>query len=135
MNHADICAAIYNGGFTSEQLDAILQAITCCRDNKQLKLRRQLTVGQTVWFNDTTHPKYLIGEELTILKINRERIVVKMKNGAQGRFSGSGIRTSLNLITTIKPPYAAPVLTQAPDRMYINKSDVGVMPPEILGRD
>lgn len=47
------------------------------------------SVGQTVWFNKKVAPRYLIGVEALVVKVNRERVKVRIKNPSDaGRFEG-----------------------------------------------
>lgn len=70
-------------------------------DTLAQRLKFKLTLGQSVWFNNTCRPAYMRGAEAKVRKINRERIVVDLVAPA-GRFH-KGITCPLSIITTEKP--------------------------------
>lgn len=125
----EVKTAILSGKFSQEEITEILMAIRGRKDIVAGEFKRTLREGQTVWFNDTTKPTYLQGQELEIIKVNRERVVVRLKNkSAGGRFQGD-IRSTVSLLTATKPPYAVPVPKQSVREPFsITKKDAGQMP-------
>lgn len=125
----EVCTAILSGKFNEEDITRIKQAIQGRANIEQSEFKSTLREGQTVWFNNKTRPHYLVGQELLIIKINRERIVVKLKNpNTGGRFQGE-IRSTVSLITTERPPYAQAVPKPLPREPFtITSKDVGPMP-------
>ena len=72
-------------GDLDESLDLIKQAVKIREEMLQVQLKRSLAIGDKVKFNDQTKPVYMRGMVATIIKINRERVVVNMDNPT-GRF-------------------------------------------------
>ncbi len=59
-----------------------------------------VAVGDSVVFNSTVRPKYLIGAEAIVKEKNRTRIVVVLKKPV-GRFGGGRIVTALSIIDLV----------------------------------
>jgi hypothetical protein len=84
ITFATINTAIITGDL-DESLDFIKHAIKTREEMLQGQLKRSLSIGDKVKFNDQTTPIYMRGMVATIIKINRERVVVNMDNPT-GRF-------------------------------------------------
>lgn len=90
-------------GKLDKELDALMTAVRNRKDEVNRQVKDQLKVGQTVWLNHTTRPTYLRNQECTVEQINRERIVIRMKNGPKGRFGALLNGVPMSLITTTNP--------------------------------
>lgn len=95
----DLYQQILNGQYDDDLAD-ITEAI---RTRKQLKAKTTvmgIKVGDTVRFSTTIRPKYLVGLPATVVKRNRESVVVSCPNTPDyGRFAGGkNIRCSNILI-------------------------------------
>ena len=86
---ATINTAIITGDL-DESLDLIKNAIKTREEMLQGQLKRSLNVGDKVKFNDQTKPIYMRGMVATIVKFNRETVVVNMDNPT-GRFRNNVI--------------------------------------------
>ena len=86
-------------GELDADLDNIKTAIATRKGMLDLALRGSLSVGDKVKFNDAVKPTYLRGMVATVVKLNRERIVIDL--GARtGRFSGR-ITTPVSLVEKV----------------------------------
>lgn len=61
---------------------------------------RDARVGQTVVFNSKVRPTYLRGAKATIIKVNRERVKVKLLV-PQGRFGSKAINTPVSILNFV----------------------------------
>ena len=92
-----IAAGILNGEF-DEYLDGMMQTIKSRMDALAPKAT-DYNVGDRVRYTSNTRPKYLAGEQGTIVQINRTKVVVQLDRPC-GRFRGR-ITTPVNLIEGI----------------------------------
>lgn len=92
--------AIVNGVATDEHIASIQRAFTARKEVAKAKMRVDLVVGQTVWFNEKVRPTYLKGAAATIKKINRERVIVDLVKPTD-RFH-KGVNVPLTLISTVE---------------------------------
>jgi hypothetical protein len=85
----DILDGIFEGEY-DDSLDQITDAVQERRRANARKTTRRLNPGDEVRFSGEIRPKYLIGMTATVVKINRQSVVVSCPNDpAYGRFSGS----------------------------------------------
>jgi hypothetical protein len=83
MNYNEIMLSIMTGE-QDEWLDNIA-ALVHNRKREMAPKIWEFQVGDIVKFNDNTNPKYLRGQNATVRKINRTKIVVDL-DCRQGRF-------------------------------------------------
>lgn len=86
----------------SVDAQGLAQIMAACRRRDERTTSQKFftfNVGDSVRFNQNTHPTYLRGAEAKIVKMARTRVVVELKNPV-GRFSGR-IRTSVDLIDKV----------------------------------
>lgn len=77
------------GGQFDDQLDQLDSAIRARRKIVEARKLDGLKPGDTVRFNNRTKPKYLIGLEAKVIRINKTRAVVKITDEfSAGRFHG-----------------------------------------------
>lgn len=93
-----INTAIITGEFDNE-LDLITRSVQTRKEMLQAAFKNTLNVGDKVKFNDQTKPTYMRGMVATIIKVNRERVVVKMEKPT-GRFAGN-ITTPVSLLEKV----------------------------------
>ena len=88
MNQSNpILLAIINGE-ADDSLDAIRSAIAARRQSLASINVAALHAGDTVRFSNAIRPKYLVGLPATVVKLNRESVVVNCPNDpAYGRFT------------------------------------------------
>lgn len=98
LTFATVNTAIITGEFDNE-LDLIAQSIKTRKGMLQLAFKSTLKVGDKVKFNDQTKPTYMRGMLATIVKVNRERVMVKMDKPT-GRFTGT-ITTPVSLLEKV----------------------------------
>lgn len=96
---AAVASAIALGEHDHE-LDMIMQAASARRKDIAAAKRFELKRGDTVKFSDHIRPRYLIGLEATVAKVNQKSVVVDCPDDpAYGRFAGvRGVRCALTLI-------------------------------------
>lgn len=83
---------------TESDIDAIRNAIQARKQRDAIALRCSLKVGDVVWFNEKTKPRYMVGQKATVKKINRERVVVDLVQRT-ARFS-TNVNVPLSLLST-----------------------------------
>jgi hypothetical protein len=78
------------GGAHDSDLDAIVGAI---RDRQKILAARTVAAikpGDTVRFSNEIRPRYLVGKTATVVKVNRQSVVVNCPaDPAYGRFEGA----------------------------------------------
>jgi len=89
LNHTYIMDAIL-GGQCDEYIDDLREAL---KDRAKIVARRttaSLKRGDVVEFSDLIRPKYLAGMSATVVKVNRESVVVSCPDEPEyGRFQNS----------------------------------------------
>jgi hypothetical protein len=87
-------------GNCDDDLAAILDAVRLRQKTLAARQVRDLSPGDTVRFSDAIRPKYLVGKTATVVKLNRQTVVVDCPDDpSYGRFSGSsGVRCPNSLI-------------------------------------
>ncbi len=86
-------------GELDADLENIKTAIATRKGMLEGELRRSLNTGDKVKFTDAVKPTYLRGMVATVVKLNRERIVIDLGKGV-GRFSGR-ITTPVSLVEKV----------------------------------
>ena len=93
--------ALINADIINGKLDDHLSSISDFIKMRRQKLAAQfgnsLSSGDTVTFNSKTRPKYLIGKQAEVIRVNKTTATVKPLEAA-GRFSGEPIRCPLSLL-------------------------------------
>jgi hypothetical protein len=84
ITFAQIKTAILTGELDAD-LDNIKTAMATRREMLQVAFKGGLSVGDKVTFAENCRPVYMRGLKATIIKINRERVVVDLDRPA-GRF-------------------------------------------------
>lgn len=94
-----IATDILNGQHDSE-LDSIVAAIQGRRKALSYVTVAKLGPGDEVQFSANIRPKYLVGKTATVVKVNRESVIVSCPSDpSYGRFNGSrNVRCPNNLI-------------------------------------
>jgi uncharacterized protein YkvS len=80
----EVRTAILSGALDAD-IPAIKAALEGRKEMLATAMRSSLSVGDTVTFTDTCRPTYMRGLKATVIKINRERVVVDLLKPA-GRF-------------------------------------------------
>jgi hypothetical protein len=81
---AQIRSAILEGRLDS-YLDTLTSLIRTRKEMQTLARKSCLSVGDTIKISETASPKYIRGQKATIVKINRERVVINFDQ-KHGRF-------------------------------------------------
>lgn len=89
-------------GYCDHDLSTVAQAVRDRQDEIALEGARRLTVGDTVTFTAPISPKYLIGQEARVTKVNRKSVVVDVPDEpSYRRFRGAtGVRCPISCIAT-----------------------------------
>jgi hypothetical protein len=86
-------------GELDADLENIKTAIATRKGMLDLVMKNSLSVGDKVKFNNAVKPTYLRGMIATVVKLNRERIVIELP-AAAGRFKGR-ITTPVSLVEKV----------------------------------
>lgn len=95
--HKDFVVPLFSGDF-DEYLDGMIQSIQLRKKDLAPKIWEFLP-GERVKFAHTVRPKYLIGAEGTIQKINRTKVVVDLDTRHERFFKN--ISTPLSMIEKV----------------------------------
>lgn len=89
MSINTVVEAIISGDY-DDDLNRIATAIHDRRDIVSRMKTSTISVGDKVKFNDRISPKYLIGNVVTVKKVNKKTVVCDFDVDAEfGRFSGA----------------------------------------------
>lgn len=97
MNHDEIIIAIHSG-MHDNSLDLIAEAI---KFRLQMLAERQIATlnkGDTVRFNSTVRPKYLVGVEATVINVNKTTVTVDIPSRTTGDRFGGIVRVPASLL-------------------------------------
>lgn len=88
------------GGGHDDSLDSLSDAIKQRRQIVAARTASSLRSGDTVAFSDLIRPKYLVGLTATVVKVNRQSVVVNCPDDASyGRFrNAKNVRCPNSLI-------------------------------------
>lgn len=94
-------------GFNDADLDAIRSAISDRKDELPYvptvaPKRSAFKKGISVWFNKSVSPKYMVGREAIVVKVNPKRVKVKLVEGEDTRFGNRPINCPLSLLSLTK---------------------------------
>lgn len=100
MSPQDIIRAILDGdvdGHEKQVVDALNQRRRLANAHKALAFQ----VGDTVRFNATARPRYLVGVTGTVTKVNASSVVVAIGPDG-GRFANSSPRCPIGLVDLVE---------------------------------
>jgi hypothetical protein len=91
---------ILSGKYDSE-LSQISEAIKARREHLNTISFFDFNVGDTVKFNNSTRPKYLVGCKAIIKEKKQKKIVVNIINPPMGSLFTNNVRTSVSLVEKV----------------------------------
>jgi hypothetical protein len=96
VTHAELVTAIFSGQF-DDTLESLGDAVILRRKQIALRMRK----GDRVRFTSATKPRYLVGVEATVERVNQATISVLLDEAA-GKFSGNrSIRVPVTLLEPV----------------------------------
>lgn len=99
MTTANIIKSILDGN-QDEDFDRIIDVVHSRRSVVARSKVFEFSRGDRVRFNNGANPKYLIGVEGVVQKVNQTRVVVKIE-GEAGRFTGGSPSCPVDIIDKI----------------------------------